>query len=59
MNYYSLLNTFFGAGITSAIIYILVLDVSPLIGAIIWTVPFTMIFPVINFHKNNQNQYEI
>lgn len=53
MNYYSLLNTFFGAGISSALIYILVLDVSPLIAAIVWTVPFTMIFPIINFHKNN------
>ena len=51
MNLYNLANTFFGAGLSSALIYVLALEVSPLIAAIIWTIPFTMIFPIINFHR--------
>ena len=50
-----LLNTFFGAGFTSALVYYLATDIEPLIAAIIWTLPFTMIFPVYNMHKNKKS----
>ena len=50
-----LLNTFFGAGFTSALVYYVASDIDPLIAAIIWTLPFTMIFPVYNMHKNKKS----
>ena len=49
MNIFALANTFFGAGLSSAIVYFLVLEVTPLIAAIIWTIPFTMIFSHYQF----------
>ncbi len=54
MNYLSLINTFFGAGLSSAIIYVLVLYINPLVAAIIWTMPFTLIFPIINFYNREK-----
>lgn len=55
MNIGELLNTFFGAGLSSALVYYLVIEASPLIAAIIWTLPFTMIFPIYNMHKDNKS----
>ena len=46
------INTFIGAGTTSAIIGYIVNNVDPLIAAILWTFPFTILFPIYNLHKN-------
>ena len=52
------LNTFFGAGISSAIVGYLVNNVDPIFAAILWTLPFTLIFPIFNMHKSNKsNQF--
>jgi len=55
MNIGELLNTFFGAGLSSVMIFYLVLVVSPLVAAIMWTLPFTMIFPIYNMHKEHKS----
>jgi O-antigen/teichoic acid export membrane protein len=49
------LNTFFGAGVTSILIYYLVEKFNPIIAAIIWTLPFTMIFPIYSMHKDSKS----
>ena len=46
MNITDTLNTFIGAGTTSAIIGYLVNNVDALIAAILWTFPFTILFPI-------------
>ena len=52
------LNTFFGAGITSAVIGYLAANVDPLIASILWTYPFTIIVPLYFMHKSNKsNKY--
>ena len=55
MNITDSLNTFIGAGTTSAIIGYLVNNVDPLIAAILWTFPFTILFPIYNLHKNKKS----
>ena len=49
------INTFIGAGTTSAIIGYVVNNVDPLIAAILWTFPFTILFPIYNLHKNKKS----
>lgn len=49
------INTFIGAGTTSAIIGYLVNNVDPLIAAILWTFPFTILFPIYNLNKNKKS----
>lgn len=49
------LNTFFGAGLTSTLIYYITEKFNPIIAAIIWTVPFTMIFPIYSMHKDGKS----
>lgn len=51
---YGYLNTFFGAGITSTLVYYLVQKFDPIIAAIIWTVPFTIIFPIYFMNKDGK-----
>ena len=55
MNITDSLNTFIGAGTTSAIIGYLVNNVDPLIAAILWTFPFTILFPIYNLRKNKKS----
>ena len=46
----ALLNTVIGAGISSAGVFYLAMNVDPLIASIAWTLPFTLIFPIYNMH---------
>ena len=46
----AILNTFFGAGFGSVLVYYLAMYVDPLVATIIWTIPFTMIFPIYNLY---------
>ena len=55
MHPFALLNTVLGAGISSAGVYYLAMNVDPLIAAIVWTLPFTMIFPVYNMHAQKKS----
>ena len=55
MEVYALLNTVLGAGLSSFLVYYLATAVGPLIAAIIWTLPFTMIFPVYNMHGDKKS----
>jgi len=55
MNLYPLLNTVAGAGISAAGVYYLAMHVDPLIAAIAWTLPFTMIFPIYNMHGEKKS----
>ena len=55
MNIYDSINTFIGAGATSALIGYIVNNVDPLIAAILWTFPFTILFPIYNLHKNKKS----
>ena len=54
MHPFALLNTVAGAGISAAGVYYLAMYVDPLIAAIAWTLPFTMIFPIYNMHKEKK-----
>ena len=54
----NMINTFLGAGITSAIVGYLVNNVDPIFAAILWTLPFTIIFPIFNMYKSHKsNQF--
>ena len=55
MHPFALLNTVLGAGISSAGVYYLAMNVDPLIAAIVWTLPFTMIFPIYNMHAEKKS----
>jgi len=55
MHLLSLLNTVVGAGLSSAGVYYLAMNVDPLIAAIAWTLPFTMIFPIYNMHVQKKS----
>ena len=55
MHPFALLNTVLGAGISSAGVYYLAMNVDPLIAAIAWTLPFTMIFPIYNMHAQKKS----
>jgi len=50
----SFINTFLGAGFTSAIVGFLAETVDPKIAAIIWTYPFTIIIPIYFMHKDGK-----
>ena len=49
---YGILNTFFGAGLSSAVTGTLATYFDPLIAAVIWSYPLTMLFPVLEMNKN-------
>ena len=49
---YGILNTFFGAGLSSAVTGTLATYFDPLIAAVIWSYPLTMLFPVIEMNRN-------
>ena len=55
MNIWDSINTFLGAGTSSAIVGYLVNNVDPLIAAILWTFPFTILFPIYNLRKNKKS----
>ena len=55
MHLLSLVNTVVGAGLSSAGVYYLAMNVDPLIAAIAWTLPFTMIFPIYNMHVQKKS----
>lgn len=55
MNIYDSLNSFIGAGLTASIVGYIVNYSDPLIGAILWTFPFTILFPIFNLHKNKKS----
>ena len=46
------LNTFLGAGTSSALTGYLATYFDPLIAAIIWSYPLTMVFPVVQMNKS-------
>ena len=50
----ALLNTVIGAGVSSAGVYYLAMNVDPLVAAIAWTLPFTLIFPIYNMHTEKK-----
>ena len=49
---YGILNTFFGAGLSSAVTGTLATYFDPLIAAVVWSYPLTMLFPVMEMNKN-------
>jgi len=49
---YGILNTFFGAGLSSAVTGTLATYFDPLIAAVVWSYPLTMLFPVIEMNRN-------
>ena len=51
----SALNTFIGAGATSALVGYLAGHIDQIIAAIIWTYPFTLIIPLFILHKNKKS----
>lgn len=51
---FSAFNTFVGAGASSALVGYLAGHIDPIIAAIIWTYPFTIIIPLYMLHKNNK-----
>ena len=50
--FYGILNTFFGAGLSSAVTGTLATYFDPLIAAVVWSYPLTMLFPVLEMNKN-------
>ena len=49
---YGIINTFFGAGLSSALTGTLATHFNPLIAAIVWSYPLTMLFPVLEMNGN-------
>ena len=53
------LNTFLGSGISSALTGYLATYFDPLIAAIIWSYPLTMLFPVLQMNKSGVSHERI
>tara|TARA_B100001250_G_scaffold88249_1_gene73028 strand:+ start:413 stop:808 length:396 start_codon:yes stop_codon:yes gene_type:complete len=56
---YGILNTFFGAGLSSAVTGTLATYFDPLIAAVIWSYPLTMLFPVLEMNKSGMSNKKI
>ncbi len=56
---YGILNTFFGAGLSSAVTGTLATYFDPLIAAVIWSYPLTMLFPVLEMNKSGVSNKRI
>ena len=56
---YGIINTFFGAGISSAVTGTLATYFDPLIAAVIWSYPLTMLFPVLEMNKSGVSNKRI
>ena len=56
---YGIINTFFGAGISSAVTGTLATYFDPLIEAVVWSFPLTMLFPVLEMNQNGVSNKKI
>ncbi len=56
---YGIINTFFGAGISSAVTGTLATYFDPLIAAVVWSFPLTMLFPVLEMNKSGVSNKRI
>jgi hypothetical protein len=56
---YGIINTFFGAGISSAVTGTLATYFDPLIAAVVWSFPLTMLFPVLEMNQNGVSNKKI